>query len=64
MGDDNNNVQLGENAQAIYQGFKDNNVANGDEKLKERARNKIGYDYMAGRISEEEGDYLNEIFGL
>ena len=56
--------ELGENAKAIYQGFLDNGVLDGDEELKERARNKIGYDYLANRISEDEGEFLNYIFGL
>lgn len=53
------------NTEAIRKGFTEANIKNtADQKLREDARKKIYYDTQAGRITDEQADYLFNYFGL
>lgn len=55
---------LSKNAQSILNGYRKQNIKNANENTKNKAREKIFYDYEWGRITDNEASYLMNHFGL
>lgn len=55
---------LSENAQSILNGYRKQNIKNANENTKNKAREKIFYDYEWGRITDNEAKYLMNHFDL